>query len=232
MKIVAAAVVAIVVAGIGYTLWARHETTFRYRLTVEVASGGLIYTGSGVIEVQIGIPIVALNGIAATPRVTGDAVVVEVPHHPPIFVLLTAQKNSDWDSTIAFKLFRDRLPDHQGKSATEAARDDTAAMVRLRAKAEVPRESYPLMVAFRDINRPASVYQVYPGDLSPPLDAGARVISMTIEMTDAPVTYGIEKRLPWLGTTITAYLDGDQYNTPGKSFANSVDISSFRKRGL
>ena len=41
MKIVAAAVVAIVVAGIGYTLWARHETTFRYRLTVEVASGGL-----------------------------------------------------------------------------------------------------------------------------------------------------------------------------------------------
>ena len=58
----------------------------------------------------------------------------------------------------------------------------------------MPRDLYPLMVAFRDIARPASVYEVYPDDLSPPLDPGARVVSMTIEMTDAPVTYGIEKK--------------------------------------
>ena len=152
--------------------------------------------------------------------------------HPPIFVLLTAQKNVDWDSTIAFKLFRDRLPDHQGKSATEAARDDTAALVHLRAKAEIPPNLYPLMVAFRDIARPASVYQVYPDDLSPPLDAGARVVSMTIEMTDAPVTMGtVARLLPW-AVDMPGHLDGSKYGHPGTSFANSLTRLDFLKRGI
>ena len=230
MKIVAAIVLIAALGGTAWTLWARHETTFRYRLTVEVASGTKVFTGSGVIEVQIGIPIVALNGIAATPRVTGDAVVVEVPHHPPIFVLLTAQKNSDWDSTIAFKLFRDQLPDHQGKSATEAARDDTAALVRLRATAEVPREFYPLMVAFRDINRPASVYEVYSDDLSPPLDPGASVVRMTIEMTDASVTYGIENALPWL-TNLGGTLAGTEFSF-SSALPSRLGAPAFRKRGI
>ncbi len=84
---------------------------------------------------------------------------MEVPDHAPIFVLLTAKNNADWDAGIAFKVFRDRLPDPKGKSGPEVFRDNTATLAHLREKAEVPRELYPLMVAFRDINRPASVYR-------------------------------------------------------------------------
>jgi hypothetical protein len=122
-------------------------------------------------------------------------------------------------------MFRDSLP--KGSTLREKVR----WLANSRAKAEVPSERYPMMVAFRDISRPASVYEVHPNDLSPPLDAGTRIVGMTIEMTPDPVTYQVEQHLPWLGREITAYLDGSEYHFPGRSFANDVGVSDFRKRG-
>ena len=64
--------------------------TFRYRLTVEVASGTKVSTASGVIQVKMKIGGIVFSNVA-TPEVTGDAVVVDVPDHAPIFVLRTIE---------------------------------------------------------------------------------------------------------------------------------------------
>ena len=224
-------VVVLFLFGLGaWSAWQNRNDTFRYRLTVEVASGSKVYTASGVTQVKMHI-----NGLiaqtAAWPEVTGDALVVEVPDRGPIFALLTAKNNGDWDANIAFQVFYDRLPDPKGKSGGQVFRDNTATLSHLREKAEVPRELYPLMVAFRDINVPAGVYEVYPRDLSPPLDPGGQVVRMTIEMTDEPVTGGtVARLLPWVDS-LPGHLDGAKYGRPGTSFANSLTRLDFRKRG-
>jgi len=220
---------ALAVAVVGYTIWGNYETTFRYRLTATVESGGQFYTGNGVIQVQIILQRLSFSGHASLPKVTGDAVVVDVPGRSPIFFLLSADGNVDWDANIAFTMFRQLLPDPA--RAKETA-ENISAMVRLEARAEIPRDSYPRMVAFEDVQRPASVYEVFPDDLSRPLDPGARVVSLTIDMTRDQVSTGIvEAKLPWL-VTLEAHLDGDPYQTTGSGFANTISRVDFVKRGL
>ena len=53
---------------------------------------------------------------------------------------------------------------------------------------EVAREDYPLLVTFGDIADPASIVRVEPDALA----------THSVELTDDPVTTGIEKRLGWL----------------------------------
>ena len=225
--------VVLLLVGLGaWTAWQSRNDTFRYRLTVEVASGAEVYAGSGVIQVTVR-PTASwsLSSSAAVAKVTGDAVVVEVPDRPPVFVLLAAKNNADWDAGIAFKVFRDRMPDQTGISTRQAFRQDTATLAHLREKAEIPSDLYPLMVAFRDINRPASVYQVYPDDLSPPLDPGARVVGMTIEMTDAPATEGtVARLLPWV-VDMPGFLNGQRFSTSG-ALAGRLNATDFMKRGI
>ena len=225
-------VVFVVLAGwAGWDLWQNRNDTFRYRLTVEVASGTTVYTGSGVIQVKMKIGGIVFSNVA-TPEVTGDAVVIEVPDHAPIFVLLSARNNVDWDAGIAFKVFRHWMPDQTGISTEQAFRQDTATLAHLREKVEIPPELYPTMAAFRDINRPASVYEVYPRSLSPPLDPGASIVAMTIEMTDAAVTEGtVARLLPWMGKMTDSYLDGSRLHHFDGSFANSLTSINFTKRG-
>ena len=58
--------------------------------------------------------------------------------------------------------------------------------------------SFPYLVRFRDLADPKSVEEVKPGDLAASFGKGYALKGLTIQMTDAPVTVGIEKRLGWL----------------------------------
>jgi hypothetical protein len=55
-----------------------------------------------------------------------------------------------------------------------------------------------MLVRFRDLHDPASVERVDPSDLAASFGAGVKLERMSIEITDAPVTKGIEAVLPWL----------------------------------
>jgi len=221
---VAAAIVPLAACG-----WFGDENTFRYRLTVAVESGGEVYAGSSVIQVEVvRQELRLLSQTTWASKVTGDAVVVDVPKHNPIFVLLSA-KTADWDAAIAFKMFRQRLPNPRESVAT---RDNMQVMTALRETAEIPAELYPTIVGFGDLSRPETVYVLPPDDLSRALGSGSRVVRMTIEMTDDRVTTGkADDRLPWLAE-IATHLDGDPYQTTGKGLANTLSQLDFRKRGI
>lgn len=65
----------------------------------------------------------------------------------------------------------------------------------------MPREHYPLLVTFEDINHPASVRRVNPGDLSATFGPGYRLNTITLSITDEPVTEEkVETVLGWLKT--------------------------------
>jgi len=72
------------------------------------------------------------------------------------------------------------------------------ALNRLKPKGDTPIESMPLLVRFRDPNDPKTVERVDPNDLAASFGAGVKLTRATVEITDDPLTTGIEKRLPWL----------------------------------
>jgi hypothetical protein len=222
MKTLGAIVLVVLIGALGYAWW-NQGPKIRYRLTVTVESGGKAYTSSGVIEIKMLLQ--DYWSPAVSHSVTGDAVVVSVPDRSPVFVLLTRPTDGDWPGSLPFEIFAESL----GRSTP--LRDRAYALARMHDKVELPPTQYPTMVAFRDINDPKSVYEVFPDDLSPPLDKGAHLVGMTIEMTRDPVTYQVEKTLPWLPTVYDQHLDGDRYHRFGKSFANSLSQADFMKRG-
>lgn len=228
--LMARAIMVLLVAGlvflVGQCVWTNRGDTFRYRLTVAVESGGRVYTGSSVIQVR-SVKQGPLTQAVSLPKVTGDAVVVDVPGRNPIFVLLSQRGGGDWDASIAIETFRHRLPNPKD---SVVAPENRGQMAALRGDAaEIPADEYPLVVAFGDLSRPETVYELPSHDLSRALGPGSRVLSMTIEMTDDQVTYQIDKVLPWVAP-MGGHLDGTDFCF---TRALSCDLAApdFRKRG-
>jgi hypothetical protein len=67
-----------------------------------------------------------------------------------------------------------------------------------RGPIDIPLGALPLLVRFRDLNDPTTVERVDPFDLAGSFGAGVKIKRATIEITNAPVTTGIEQKLPWL----------------------------------
>lgn len=63
---------------------------------------------------------------------------------------------------------------------------------------KVPRESRPMLVTFDELGDPTSVALVDPDDLASTFGEGYVLRRITVQMTDDPVTTGIEERLGWL----------------------------------
>jgi hypothetical protein len=55
-----------------------------------------------------------------------------------------------------------------------------------------------MLVRFRDIADPTSVEKVDPDNLAASFGEGVKLRRITVQLTDDPVTTGIEKRLGWL----------------------------------
>ncbi len=84
-----------------------------------------------------------------------------------------------------------------------------AAMSKRRGSKPVPSKSFPLLVTFTDINDPKTVKRVDPGDLAASFGAGYKLKSITLEITNEPVTKGVvESVLGWLGALEGGYLHG------------------------
>jgi len=121
--------------------------------------------------------------------IEGEAVVVDLGDGRYLFALVVAGNMAYRASEVVFD---DLLPEE------DAAR--YRKMQRLRVRREVPREMYPLLVTFDDINDPKTVKRVDPDNLEATFGAGYRLKSITLEITDEPVTKGrVEKVLGWLG---------------------------------
>jgi len=176
---------------------------YRYRLTVEVDTPEGLRTGSSVIEVEQ-----RLGRAASSPahsqvyrRVRGEAVAVDLPGGKTLFALLRSDNNVDWASYVFVYL----APSYEGEPFEEQLDN----VLEVKGEQKLPRmwppvvhlperSAYPMLVTFGDIDDPTSVARVDPDDLAASFGEGVSLRRITVELTDDPVTTGIEERLGWV----------------------------------
>lgn len=177
----------------------------RYRVTVEVIDNGIVRSGSSVWSWQLNEADLPL-ATAYDGKLRGEAVAVDMSGGRTLFAIL---RGADGQSGMA-ELLPERLfgdigrasrgeetqfsPDRVADLRDIASREGEAATLDCAAHPGW----CPMLVSFADIDNPASVKQVQPGNLAATFGPGVRLKAITVEITDDPVTSGIEKRLGWI----------------------------------
>jgi len=185
----------------------------RYRVIVEVERGGVVHTGSSVWSWSLKRPRVALasphNG-----KFQGEAVAVDLGDGQTLFAIL----RGDDAAQGAAQMIPERVFGNIGRSVrgeprrfgSDRVRDlrDIASRTGERREIDcrVNPSWCPMLVTFRDIEDPTTVGQVDPFALDKTFGAGLRLKRILVELTDEPVTHGIEKRLDWLSSQSGALL--------------------------
>lgn len=169
---------------------------YRFKMTVEVDTPSGLKTGSSVYEVTAEKHVKLLPDANSRSRdVRGEAVAVDMPGGRTLFALLKTI-NQSGDDDLAYLSMATIDPAYQNDWVESADR-----IVRgkgIQSPAVVAPENYPLLVTFGDVADPTSVVRVGPDDLAASFGAGYRLKAITVQVTDEPVTVGIQKRLAWL----------------------------------
>jgi hypothetical protein len=194
------------------TITGKRLPNYRYKLTVEVDTPAGVRIGSSVIEV--------IKPWRSGSRYRGQAVAVDLPEGEILFVLPRSEKMGLWGAKAMIPAF----PEIIGTGDEE--KDVTQLLSAARAMGRVPlprrwqlsgpqdtMDHTPYFVRFRDISDPKSVEQVDPDNLGKSVGPGVRLNGIFIEITDEPVSTGIERKLPWLRKVRGKLLDGSEIMT-------------------
>jgi len=162
--------------------------TFRYRMIVEVETPEGLRTGLSVREVEIWERVgESMIGNKVGGKVRGEAVAVDLPNGKTLYMLLG---DARWHAHRAIKT------PPPGKGHHDWGVKRARWMIDNKAKGELPREKYPMLVTFEDESDPTSVMEVDRDDLEATFGEGYRLKRVRIEITNDRVTTGIRSRLP------------------------------------
>lgn len=188
-------------------------STYRFRMTVEVATPQGIRTGSSVMQIEAYEKLkLTSEEHAAGGAFRGEAVVVDLPNRP-LFALLT---RCDGCSSLATEVTSALHPEKTQDGVADYVAK-VASLGRMPGKrAKLPPSAWPRFVRFDDVKDPRSVEWVNP--------AAMGVKGITVTTTRDPVTTRIVALLPWLEHL-------DQYiSDPGNPFTSTLpaDFGGFR----
>jgi len=227
-------VTALLVSGCG--VFASYPT-FRYRLQVEVETPLGVRAGSSVIEVSCSSSNTGIGWASGSKcNVKGEAVAVDLGGSKTMFALLTRPGYPEGAESYAFDAFLSDRSIHDNAAMVDIlkAQSGVAALPRQHRSSDggrpdnSPPTAYPMLVTFKNLANPKSVVAVDPDHLDSTFGPGNRLKRITVQMTEDSVTNGIEKRLRWLGTSVTGYLDG-QFAGGGPALSNILDTTSFKQ---
>jgi hypothetical protein len=210
----------------GWMAWnaAFPRVEIRYRMTLEADVDGRPVRGSGVIEAGYSLqPRVSPEAGSLISGFRGEAVVLDLGARGMAFLLLRADRDPRYaPDSILLHAFGN------GWFEAGAGRGEGFAWLRkLRGKAEVPLAKLPLLVRFRDLSDPKTIERVEPINLEASFGPGVRLTRATIEITDEPVTWAIDRKLPWL-THLDDHSLGGTRLQPVKIFADQLGASDFQ----
>ena len=206
------------------------EWRWHQELTVSVITPQGLKTGRAVTAARIEFPPkwTGVGDAAGMQRggVTGEAAVLDLGNGRYLFALL--QGYTEWTAWSAF------FPELEGKplSRKEIAPYLDRLVASTGQTRELKRAQYPLLVTFDDINNPASVRRVEPGNLAATFGDGYRLNAITLSITDEPVTKGqVEKVLGWLISTFPEKgLSPPTGKTREIPFSRTVSYGDFLRR--
>ncbi len=182
MRLVIALLLPLLLAG------CKEKYEWRQKMTVTVETPAGEVSGSSVSAVSwqehaIRFP----DGMGWHYNVTGEAVVVEVTPGRYLFALLTGAGTTEYMGSVAPASIAEREGRVIDPDLFDEVRDKRG---RAAGVIVVPEVQYPLMVTFADIADPASVILVKRDDLAASFGPGVRLKSVTLVVTDEPVTEG------------------------------------------
>lgn len=178
-------------------------TPYHARLVVEVETPEGVKRGQSVIEVKWTFGDFAVNG---------EAVAVDLPDGQTLFLLLRSNYDPDWAAKLHHNIEIDMgdVPENDDDSyssrnarkkyyyAKVAADRQIWPVHRIIEVGSEQVDNYPYFIRFRDIKDPASAEQVDPDNLAKTFGHGYKLKSLTVQMTEEPITKEIEGRLKWL----------------------------------
>lgn len=155
------------------------------------------------------------NGGGTRGTFRGEAVAIDLPNGKTLLALLRSESGFTQPDDYPGMAFQSRLERFYAKrEAAGKETDFVDAINEMRnwtgARAPVPKTdrllgnggrdvpAWPLLVTFGDRADPTSVVRVDPDDLATTFGDDVKLKRITVELTDDPVTTGIEKRLEWL----------------------------------
>ncbi|MFT5704039.1 MAG: hypothetical protein ACI9TO_001421 [Rickettsiales bacterium] len=198
--------------------------TYRYKMTVEVETPQGIKSGSSVVEVLMSQDVgwVLLGSSARVRmRIKGEGAFVDIADGKTLFVLLQGSPKA----SRPHSLMNDILPRRSDSGISYLDRLKNA-------KGILPRDKYPRMVYFEDINDPLSVKRVDPEDMEEFFGEGVKLKQIMIETTKDKLEWKMVGKLKWLLEYYINQLDGNRYygmETKYK-FANSMSAGSFSSK--
>lgn len=200
----------------------RSEYQWNQKLTVVVQTPQGERSGSAVVQETVLFGQLPMSGNDVEPRIKGEATMVEVAPGKFLFAILSLGGNGVPTWELFYRVWRDDIPD---------GREDGLKFIQAKRETRnVPPDAYPLLVTFTHINAPKSAKEVKPDDLAATFGPGYSLISITLEITDEPVTEGkVEKVLGWLDKYYDKLLDGNRYSDAQNSnISNHLASGSFR----
>ena len=204
----------------------------RQKITVEVDTSAGLRLGSSVVETEVRKGKSWGDASGTTFKLEGEAVAVDLPGGRTLFALLRGGTDTHGDAAAyQTELLYEAL--NAGAEASVPVEVAGLTVMQARAaeksagvKLTLPEKRYPMLVAFADISDPKSVERVAPGILAATFGPRVRLKRITVEITDDPVTTGIEKRLGWLSDYYAKRLDGQRFGD-GTSLANDLSAGAF-----
>ena len=194
----------VLVAGVAFAMGDLYVSgTWRYKITVEIETPEGIKTGSAVHELSnsdSSVEILDFPESVNPPKFKGEAVVVDLGKRGVVFATLP---------TDPYWMFLNTFP-VKNATATEGIKYYNSLPIGL--KKDLAPKDYPPFVMFKDISDPKSVtlvkghrFDVEKQDHIPVdefealFGPGVRLKSITLEITDDPVTWGkVDAHLKWL----------------------------------
>jgi hypothetical protein len=221
-----------------YTV-ARPGVTVRYRLALEAQVDGELKTASGVREVTYTKQSELAGQHELSIGYRGEAIALDLGSRGTLFALLTAgaddRSGAEWIVLWAFGF--------DGGSLPRPVEEGVKQVSRLSGKRDLPLDSLPLLVRFRDINDPKTVEGVSPLNIGERFGPNAKLVRATLEIVPAgiwpfsrygvtgePLTVGIDQRLKWLPKYYDRQLDGEQIEKISSPLrlANSLSFGAFK----
>ena len=207
LVVIVGAIPALYLLNLLTSTWPR-SLNCRRTITVDTLEGPRM--GTNVVRLTANFPgsmsLMLAQGYAVSLGGQGEATVVDLGERGLLFATLALERRlvsgsgdmSGAGCELAFprEKFSGRINRYAPSTDEYVAYLDE--LNRQKPKADLQTNDLPMLVRFRDPNNPATVERVDPADLAASFGAGVRLVGMSIEITDAPVTYEIENILPWL----------------------------------
>ena len=178
----------------GLLIWGEliaQRASYRFRVTVDVATPAGLRSGSSVYEVAARYRAdLQPGGKKREWVVRGEAVAVTLPNGRTLLALLRTRAAHEDLAGMSMNALDPRFRNDVVESAHRLSNG-----AGVRDVAAVALGDYPLMVTFRDRGDPMSIVEVDPTNSAASLGAGMHVRGVAVARTDAPVTDELVRHL-------------------------------------